>query len=62
MDFALTEEQAAVREAISRICQGFGDDYWLARDKDGHFPVELHQALARDGWLGICMPEEFGGS
>ncbi len=62
MDFAFTPEQDAVRDAIARICQGFGDDYWFARDHDGRFPTELHQALARDGWLGICMPEEFGGA
>ncbi|MFH5923882.1 acyl-CoA dehydrogenase family protein [Roseomonas xinghualingensis] len=62
MDFALTEEQEAVREAVSRICARFGDDYWLERDHTGDFPVELHQALAADGWLGICMPEEYGGA
>ena len=39
-----------------------GDDYWLERDHSGEFPVELHQALAADGWLGICMPEEYGGA
>jgi acyl-CoA dehydrogenase len=62
LNFALTPEQNALREAISRVCEGFPDDYWLARDHDGHFPVELHQALARDGWLGICMPEQYGGA
>jgi acyl-CoA dehydrogenase len=62
LDFALTPEQDALREAIARVCQGFTDEYWLERDHDGHFPVELHQALARDGWLGICMPEEYGGA
>src|SRR5690606_33924467 len=39
-----------------------GDDYWLDHDRTGEFPVELHQALAADGWLGICMPEEYGGA
>ena len=62
MDFALTAEQEAVRDAVSRICTRFGDDYWLERDHSGEFPVELHQALAADGWLGICMPEEYGGA
>ena len=62
MDFALTAEQEAVRDAVSRICARFGDDYWLERDRTGEFPVELHRALADDGWLGICMPEEFGGA
>ncbi len=62
MDFALTPEQEAVREAINRICAKFGDDYWLEKDRVGGFPKELHQALAADGWLGICMPEAYGGA
>ena len=62
MNFALSEEQEAIREAIERICARFPDEYWLKKDKEGGFPSELHQALAKDGWLGIAMPEEFGGS
>ena len=62
MNFALSEEQDAIREAIERICARFPDEYWLKKDKEGGFPSELHQALARDGWLGIAMPEEVGGS
>ncbi|HEY4253361.1 MAG TPA: acyl-CoA dehydrogenase family protein [Roseomonas sp.] len=62
MNFALTPEQEAVRDAVRRVCAQFGDDYWLERDRDGRFPTELHQALAADGWLGICMPEELGGA
>jgi acyl-CoA dehydrogenase len=62
MDFALTEEHEQIRDAIGRICARFGDDYWLARDREGGFPGELHQALAQAGWLGIAMPESCGGS
>jgi acyl-CoA dehydrogenase len=51
-----------VREAVAKICARFPDDYWLARDRDGVFPHELHAALAADGWLGIAMPEAYGGS
>jgi acyl-CoA dehydrogenase len=62
MDFTLTDEQLAIREAIEKICANFADDYWLKKDKEGGFPSELHQALAADGWLGIAMPEEYGGA
>jgi acyl-CoA dehydrogenase len=62
MDFAFTPEQDALRETIARICAGFGDEYWLQRDRDGAFPREFCAALAKDGWLGICMPEEYGGA
>jgi acyl-CoA dehydrogenase len=62
MDFSLSPEQQRIREAIAKLCERFGDDYWLARDRDGEFPAEFHQACARDGWLGIAMPEAYGGS
>jgi acyl-CoA dehydrogenase len=62
MTFALTAEQLEIREAVARLCQRFGDDYWLKKDSEGGFPHEFHRALAEAGWLGVAMPEEFGGS
>jgi acyl-CoA dehydrogenase len=62
MDFSFTPEQESIREAIAKICQQFGDDYWFRKDHEGGFPIELHQALASAGWLGIAMPEAYGGS
>jgi len=62
MDFSFTPEQDQIRDAIAKICARFPDEYWLKKDKEGGFPEELHQALARDGWLGIAMPEAHGGS
>src|SRR5438445_268393 len=60
MDFAPTEEQQRIREAIAKLCTRFPDDYWLQRDREGSFPADFQEAMARDGWLGIAMPEEFG--
>ena len=62
MDFAFSPEQERIREAIAKLCTRFGDDYWLKRDREGGFPADFHQALAQDGWLGIAMPEEYGGA
>ena len=62
MDFEFSEQQLSIQEAVSRICRNFGDDYWLARDTDGEFPEEFVRAITEGGWLGIAMPEEFGGS
>ncbi len=62
MDFSFSPEQQAIREAAARICARFGDDYWLEKDKSGGFPHDFHRAFARDGWLGICMPQEHGGA
>lgn len=62
MDFAFTPEQLALRDAVSRICDRYPDEYWLERDREGGFPESLHADLARDGWLGIAMPQEYGGA
>ena len=62
MNFDLTEEQQRIREAIAKLCERFPDDYWLRRDREGGFPGDFHQAFARDGWLGIAMPEAYGGA
>ncbi|QKH37336.1 acyl-CoA/acyl-ACP dehydrogenase [Achromobacter pestifer] len=62
MNFDLTPEQDALCDAVARICSQFDDEYWLAKDEEGGFPLELHSALAQAGWLGICIPEEYGGS
>ena len=62
MDFALSSEQEALREAVGRICSRFDDQYWLMRDREGGFPAELHAALAEAGWLGIAIPEAYGGA
>lgn len=62
MDFALTPDQEQVRDAVRKTCAAFDDAYWLMRDRDGGFPHEFHKAMAEAGWLGICIPEKFGGS
>ncbi|WP_426959345.1 acyl-CoA dehydrogenase family protein [Muricoccus radiodurans] len=58
----MSEELRSIRDAVLRVCERFGDDYWLARDGDGTFPHDFHAAMAADGWLGICTPEEYGGA
>ena len=62
MDFALNSDQQQIRASILRLCARFGDDYWLERDREGGFPHEFHAAMAEGGWLGIAMPETYGGS
>ncbi|MFC4276657.1 acyl-CoA dehydrogenase family protein [Achromobacter aloeverae] len=62
MDFRLSDEQEQIKAAIERLCEPFDDDYWFKRDKEGGFPFDFHQALAQAGWLGIAMPQEYGGA
>lgn len=62
MDFRLTDAQQQIREGVERVCSRYPDSYWLERDREGGFPTDFHAALAADGWLGICLPVEHGGS
>ncbi len=62
MNFSFTDDQRAIRAAIEKICAPFDDAYWLKKDREGGFPADFHAAFARDGWLGIAMPPEYGGA
>src|SRR6202051_745864 len=62
MTFTLTPDQLEIREAVARLCTRFGDADWLKEDTEGGFPHEFHQAMAEGGWLGVAMPEAYGGS
>jgi acyl-CoA dehydrogenase len=57
-----SEDLLALREGVRAIMRRFDDEYWLARDDDGEFPRAFHRAMAEGGWLGVTMPEEYGGS
>ncbi|MCJ1325406.1 hypothetical protein MMC10_002069 [Thelotrema lepadinum] len=57
-----SETQRVVHESINKICSKFSDDYWAERDETGQYPHELHAALAKDGWIGIALPEDLGGA
>ncbi|BCR90056.1 acyl-CoA dehydrogenase family protein [Aspergillus chevalieri] len=57
-----TDEQLTVRDAVANICVNFPNTYWQECDQNEKDPKEFHAALAKDGWLGIALPEEFGGA
>jgi acyl-CoA dehydrogenase len=54
--------ETSIRDAIARLCTPFDDAYWLAKDRAGGFPEDFFQAFAASGWLGICIPEQYGGA
>ncbi len=62
MNFSITDEQRSIRAAVEKVCASFDDAYWLKKDREGGFPQDFHAAFARDGWLGIAMPPEYGGA
>jgi len=62
MHFEETEEQILIRESIRKLCSGFPDDYWEQRDREGEFPDDFFKEMAAAGWIGIAMPEKYGGA
>lgn len=62
MDFELSDDQRAIKDAVAEVAKRFGDEYWSERDTTGEYPMEFRQAMAEAGWLGITMPEEYGGA
>ncbi len=62
MNFDISPEHRAIRDAVATVAKRFEPDYWLERDEDGVFPREFHRAMADAGWLGITLPEAYGGS
>jgi acyl-CoA dehydrogenase len=62
VQYSTTEAQQELRAQILKLCADFGDDYWLKIDQEARFPEEFYRAVAAGGWLGIAMPEEFGGA
>ena len=61
MDFALTEDQQTIKDAVAELAARFDDQYWMDKDLNKEFPTEFYDAFASGGWLGITMPEEYGG-
>ena len=62
MTFSINDDQMAIKQAISKICDNFSPEYWLERDNNGEFPQEFVTEVCEAGWFGIAMPEEYGGS
>jgi len=62
MSIDLTPQRKQILEAVQSLCDRFDDEYWREKDRDHAAPVEFQRAMAEAGWLGIMMPEEYGGS
>ncbi|GAA2094169.1 acyl-CoA dehydrogenase family protein [Streptomyces albiaxialis] len=61
MDFQLTEDQEAIRRAVRELAGRFPDEFWAEHDEQGRFPRAFYDAFADGGWLGMAIPEEYGG-
>ena len=61
MDFTPNPDHEAIREGVQRVCSKYPDLYWRQKDEDHEFPWDFYDDMAAGGWVGIAIPEEFGG-
>ncbi len=61
MNFELSEDQELIRKSVAELCRKFDDQYWMEKDLAHEFPTEFYNTVASGGWLGITIPEEYGG-
>jgi alkylation response protein AidB-like acyl-CoA dehydrogenase len=62
VDFELTELQRSLRDEVSSLCRGFPLEYWREKDAQGAYPNEFVNAFRDRGWLGLIVPEVYGGA
>ena len=62
MDFGLSEEQIMIRTQVRQIADSFDLEYWREHDRTKVYPQEFLDAFAEAGWLGIAIPEAYGGA
>lgn len=61
MNYGETDEHRMIRDTIRELADDYDWEYWKGCIREKEFPEEYWEALARDGWLGVCIPEEYGG-
>lgn len=61
VDFSLTDFQKQIQETIRALSSKYDLEYWREKDRTGEYPWEFVNELAKGGWLGAIIPEEYGG-
>ena len=61
MDYTEDPVFEEIRQAVRQLCSKFDDVYWQEHDESKEFPWEFYNAVAEAGWMGLTIPEEYGG-
>ena len=61
MDFDLSESATAVRDGVAAVAAKYDHAYWSRCEDEKRYPTELYRDLADGGWLGLSVPEQYGG-
>lgn len=62
MDFKLTDEQELIRKNMREFCEKYVDPIAAEIDENSRHPAELFQKLGEGGWMGMPIPEAYGGA
>lgn len=62
MDFSVSDDLRLLGESIDALMRDFPDEYWMEKDRKHEFPWEFYNAFAQAGYLGLVVPEEYGGA
>jgi acyl-CoA dehydrogenase len=61
VDLTPTPLHEDIRKAVREMMEPFDDQYWMEHDNNKEFPWDFYNAVSKAGWLGITIPEEYGG-
>jgi acyl-CoA dehydrogenase len=61
MEFEENEDHELIRKSIRQLCSKYPDEYWAERETKHEFPWDFYRDMAAGGWIGIAIPEEYGG-
>lgn len=62
MDFALSDEQRMIYGYGAELAKSYNHKYWMGKARAHEFPTEMWKQAGDDGFLGIMVPEEYGGT
>lgn len=62
MDFSQGTELESIEREVGKLAAGFDDEYWRRCDEAHEFPWDFYNAFASSGWIGILVPEQYGGA
>ena len=61
-DTSKAENIETIRLSVRQLCEKFGEDYWLDMDRTNGYPTDFVKELTTSGYLGVLIPEEYGGA
>ncbi len=62
MDFSLSEEQQMIYGYGANLAKTFDRKHWLEYAEKARFPTDMYQQVAQDGFVGVMVPEAYGGA